>query len=239
MAHGDHVKTISTTIRAITLIIILGYLFSLPKSFAANGLYIEQRKLNASGEPIGNPGTMYLDRDKFRMEDNGSVTIGRLDRGQIWYFDTNDHTYFELPVMSNDTSDSQTKDLFVRTGKTRTIGEWQCHEVRLNPAKRSGWFEAIDSLTLWISEKPYSESTTYFASIFQAMGIDRSQLETVQSKIGNGFPIEAQIAMLGSITRMRVTKIESRPVSSVQFEPMPGYTKQNLDMPQDKLLRKQ
>ncbi len=206
-------------------------------SFAGNGLYIEQTKLSGNGEPTGGTGTMFLDADKFRMEESGSITIGRLDRGTIWYFDTNDHTYFEMPVMVNDTSGIQASDLFVRTGNIRTIGEWKCHEVKLNTAKRSGWFEAIDSLTLWISDKSYNEATTYFASIFQAIGIDKVQLETIQSNIGKGFPIEVEISMLGASSRLRVTKIEPRMFSSQQFEPIPGYTKQTMDFSPDKMMK--
>ena len=197
-------------------------------AFAATGLYVEQAKLNDSGTPTGSTGSILLSGDKFRMENDGSIVIGRLDTGVMWYFDTNEHTYFEMPIMPSDSAGSSTK-LFYRTGKTRTIGEWKCHEVRMDASKRSGWFEAIDSLTMWISDKSYEQAETYFASIFQAIGVDHDQLKALQSTIGNGFPIEVQLSMLGSTTRLRVTKIDSRPTPSAQFEPLQGYNKQSLE----------
>ncbi len=217
------------SLQIVTIIGLLAGIGWASLAFSAPGLFVDQETIAGAGKTAGPAGKVTLLPNKFRIEDKSSITIGRIDRKLLWMFDTDDHSYLEVPMLQDDDKKPLSKDLFFRTGRTQKIGEWNCYEVKMNPAKRAGWFEAIDSLTLWISTKPYPEAATYFASLFQAMGIDQDQLAQIQETIGKGFPIEMHLSMLESNVNTRVKKIEAGDVSPSLFDPLPGYRKQSLD----------
>ncbi|MCX7835516.1 MAG: hypothetical protein N2450_05540 [bacterium] len=222
--------------RILSLLLFLSHV-----SWAATGIivYQETKSEPSYGAPAFTTKT-YITKDKFRTEENGSIVIGRMDKELIWIFEKTTQTYNEInseTIQQLSSSNSQDPikptgsfaELFRRTGKERRIGNWDCFEVAMIPEKRFGLFLFADSQSIWISKKSYPYGKTYLHKILQLLSPSKDGFDSILPVFGDGFPIEVRITSMNSVTTTTVTKIEeNQSIDENLFEPLSGYTKQNV-----------
>ncbi len=184
------------------------------------------------------------DRIRRDEEAGNQTTIIRPDLGRIWMIDHADTTYTEMTqemfqglammglMMFGVTTDTLTgkpiipDPLFIRTGRTRNIGEWTCYEIR-TPKSEEGLLGMIQAFSMWVGRDTGLDGVFYGNLMRKMMGdlggdydVFFDQLEQIE-----GYPVLIETTVMGTELFQELKKIEHDFIPDSVFELPAGYKK--------------
>jgi len=189
----------------------------------------------------------WMTEDKLRRDEGerGQTTIIRSDLGKIWVIDHADTTYSELTqemfqglavmglMMFGVTLDSVTgkpiipDPLFKKTGRRKSIGNWDCHEVVLSGGEAGLWNGLIDPVVMWVSGNTGLEKGLYGRLMRRMMGELGEEYDAFFKQLDTmeGYPVLLETRAMGIVVGQELKSVERLAVSSSVFNLPAGYRK--------------
>lgn len=221
--------------------------FHLTIAFAnESGYLIEEMVITSS--PFTNQtdttqNRIWVSEEKFRRVQGGidEITIGRIDKGLFWIVNQKDSTYSEIdlesmrklgimtvammgPPIGDDGNLKVPKDLYIRTGEKKKIGEWNAEKIELNAKYANTSF--IGSFAMWITKDIDAPLTLYsdmMRNVFGDPNGSAGEILKMWSELG-GYPVLIEYQAMGAVTSTLTTKIEKAEIPDEYFTLPAGLT---------------
>ena len=189
----------------------------------------------------------WMMKDKLRRDEGerGQTTIIRSDLGKIWVIDHADTTYSELTqemfqglavmglMMFGVTLDSVTgkpiipDPLFKKTGRQKSIGNWDCHEVVLSGGETGLWNGLIEPVVMWVSGNTGLEKGLYGRLMRRMMGELGEEYDAFFKQLDalDGYPVLLETKAMGVVVGQELKSVERYTIPLSVFDLPAGYQK--------------